>query len=313
MEMKHYVDISRLKAKYSEMFDIGEHVVVQTKVDGANASMTYDKETDSIVAFSRKTKLSETNNLRGFWEWTQRFPIEDIKEITEFGRYLVFGEWLVPHAVKYPDTAYNKFYMFDAYDCIKNCYIPYHEAWIIFGKLLIVAEKSNIEINFVPVLYDGKFNSWEDLMELMKLKTLGGQPVEEGIVIKTQDRLEDKENSRRPKYIKIVNEQFGEVHKGAKKPIDPEVLKQREEARNYVAQFATRRRIEKIILKLVDEGQLPIDWDETNMKEIAKIAPKLVYEDIKKEEPEAVLAIEGFGKFSGSITMEIIRSMLNER
>ena len=71
--------------------------------------------------------------------------------------------------------------------------------------------------------------------------------------------------------------------------------------------------IEKILLKLVDEGKLPIDWDETNMKEIGKTVPKLVFEDIRKEEPEAVLAIEGFGKFSGSITMEIIRSMLNER
>jgi len=313
MEMKHYVDISRLKAKYSEMFDVGEHIVAQSKLDGANGSFTYDVETDSIAAFSRKTRLSETNNLRGFWEWTQKFSLEDIKEITEFGRYLVFGEWLVPHAVKYPDTAYNKFYMFDVYDREKECYISYHDAWIIFGKLLLVAEKFNIEINFVPVLYDGKFNSWEDLMELMKLKTLGGQPAEEGIVIKTQDRLEDKENSRRPKYIKIVNEQFGEVHKGAKKPIDPEELKKREEARAYVAQFATRQRIEKIILKLIDEGQLPIDWDETNMKEISKTIPKLVFEDIRKEEPEAVFSIEGFGKFSGSITMEIIRSILNER
>lgn len=311
--MNKYVDISRLKAKYSEMFNVGEHIVAQTKVDGANSSFTYDVETNSIIAFSRKTQLSETNNLRGFWEWTQKFPLEDIKEITEYGRYIIFGEYLCPHSVKYPDTAYNKFYMFDAYDREKECYIPYHDAWVIFGKLLLVAEKSNIEINFVPVLYDGPFKSWEDLMELMKLKTLGGRPVEEGIVIKTQDRLEDKENSKRPKYIKIVNEQFGEVHKGAKKPVDPEELKKREEARAYVAQFVTRRRIEKILLKLVDEGRLPIDWDETNMKDISKTVPKLVFEDVKKEEPEAVLSVEGFGKFSGSITMEIIRLILNER
>jgi hypothetical protein len=75
----------------------------------------------------------------------------------------------------------------------------------------------------------------------------------------------------------------------------------------------TRRRIEKILEKLQDEGQLPIDWDETNMKDISKTVPKLVFEDVRKEEPEAVLAIDGFGKFSGSITMEIIRTILNER
>ena len=311
--MKKYLDIVRLKAKYNEIFDIGEHIIVESKIDGANASFTYDAELNSIIAFSRNTQLNEMNNLRGFWEWTQRFSLNDIKEITEEGRYIIFGEYLCPHAVVYPDTAYNKFYMFDIWDCTKECYIPYHDAWIIFGKLLVAAEKANVEINFVPVLYDGKFNSWEELMELMKLKTLGGQPCEEGIVIKTQDRLKDKENSKRPKNIKIVNEQFGEVHKGAKKPIDPEILKQREEARSYVAQFATRRRIEKILLKLVDEGKLPIDWDETNMKEISKTVPKLVFEDIRKEEPEVVLSVEGFGKFSGSITMEIIRLILNER
>jgi len=33
--MNKYVDISRLKAKYNEMFDVGEHIVVQAKVDGA--------------------------------------------------------------------------------------------------------------------------------------------------------------------------------------------------------------------------------------------------------------------------------------
>ena len=311
--MKKYLDIVRLKVKYNETFDVGEHIIVESKVDGANASFTYDAELNSIIAFSRNTQLNETNNLRGFWEWTQRFPLNDIKEITEEGRYIIFGEYLCPHTVKYPDSAYNNFYVFDVYDTQKNCYIPYHEVWVIFGKLLLAAEKTGIEICLVPLLYDGPFKSWEDLMELMKLKTLGGQPVEEGIVIKTQDRLEDKDNSSRPKYIKIVNEQFGEVHKGAKKPVDPEELKKREEARAYVAQFVTRRRIEKILEKLQDEGQLPIDWDETNMKDISKAVPKLVFEDVKKEEPEAVLAIDGFGKFSGSITMEIIRTILNER
>lgn len=312
MKQNKYVDIPRLKVKYNEVFDVGEHIVAQSKLDGANGSFSYEKEADSIAAFSRKTRLSETNNLRGFWEWTQKFPLEDIKEITEFGRYLVFGEWLVPHAVKYPDTAYNKFYMFDVYDREKECYIPYHDAWIIFGKLLLVAEKSNIEIDFVPVLYDGKFNSWEDLMELMKLKTLGGQPAEEGIVIKTQDRLEDKENSRRPKYIKIVNEQFGEVHNGAKKPIDPEILKQREEARAYVAQFATRQRIEKIILKAIDDKELHEDFDEMDLAWIAKNIPKRVYDDIIKEELDSISTIKNLGKYINSITMEHIKKMIRK-
>ena len=49
--MKKYVDIERLKVKYTEMFDIGEHIIVESKIDGANASFTYDEETDCIAAF----------------------------------------------------------------------------------------------------------------------------------------------------------------------------------------------------------------------------------------------------------------------
>ena len=55
MERKTYVDISRLKVAYSEMFDVGEHIVVQTKVDGANSSFTYDKDTRRIIEIAEYT------------------------------------------------------------------------------------------------------------------------------------------------------------------------------------------------------------------------------------------------------------------
>ena len=52
--MKHYMDIVRIKEKYANAFTLGENVIIQVKVDGSNASFTYDPTTNSILAFSRK-------------------------------------------------------------------------------------------------------------------------------------------------------------------------------------------------------------------------------------------------------------------
>lgn len=40
--MKKYVDIERFKEKYDTVFSIGEQVTITEKVDGSNASFTYD-------------------------------------------------------------------------------------------------------------------------------------------------------------------------------------------------------------------------------------------------------------------------------
>lgn len=42
MNQKKYVDIARLKASYSEAFEIGEEITLSEKVDGANASFSYE-------------------------------------------------------------------------------------------------------------------------------------------------------------------------------------------------------------------------------------------------------------------------------
>ena len=80
--MKHYIDIERFKTKNHDMFIAGEHIVIEEKVDGANASFTYDQEKDEVTAFSRKQELSFSNTLRGYWDWVQTLDKNIIKEIT---------------------------------------------------------------------------------------------------------------------------------------------------------------------------------------------------------------------------------------
>lgn len=70
----------------------------------------------------------------------------------------------------------------------------------------------------------------------------------------------------------------------------------------------------KILFKMVDEDIIPEDWDETHMATIAKNIGRRVYYDCVKEEQDVVEQVgELFGKFANSISMGIVRKLLNER
>lgn len=308
MEQKKYMDIQRLQVKYADVFTPGEHVVISEKIDGANSSFTYNKETDSAVAFSRKQELSETNTLRGFWNLVQTFSKDVVKTLTEDGRYIFFGEYLVSHTVPYLEPCYQKFYMFDVYDTVDEVWMPHSFTFNKFNA----AVSAGLDIKFVPVFFDGKFVSWEDLMLYVGTTALGGE-MGEGIVVKSQDRLNEND-PKKPIYLKIVSEKFSEVHSSKpRKTLSPEELKVREEGKEKVASIVTKRRAEKLLEKLVDEGVIPEDWDETNMGAIAKVIGKLMYEDCRKEEEETVLSIESFGKICNSITMAHVKEILKDR
>ena len=313
VEIRKYMDIERFKDKYAQMFTSGEKIVVESKIDGANSSIRFDPDSDKIIAFSRKTKLNEVNNLRGFWDFTQRLNPETVRQITKNGRYIIYGEWLCPHSVRYPEHRYNHWYVFDVFDTGTNQYLPYIDTLAIFSDLEKMAQRCGEVLYFVPVIYEGPFISWEHLMEFLKKDTTGAQPCEEGIVIKSQDRLGDK-GSKIPTCIKIVNERFSEVHNSKpKKPIDPTVLAAREAERQMIASVVTERRVAKILEKLIDEGIIPEDWDEKDMSVIAKNIGKLTYEDCIKEEPEVVAACELFGKTCSSLAMGYVKEWLKTR
>ena len=62
--------------------------------------------------------------------------------------------------------------------------------------------------------------------------------------------------------------------------------------------MVTEARVRKAILKLVDEGKLPAELGPKDMGAVMKQLPKLVFDDVLKEESEVVAQIgEGAGKF----------------
>lgn len=205
------------------------------------------------------------------------------------------------HTIKYPEDKYRKFYVFDVWDKDKEQYLPW-------DSVMLIARTFNLET--VPVFYDGPFISWEHIYSFVGKTEMGAMPCGEGCVIKSQDRLGEK-NSRLPAYVKIVSEQFSEVHKSKPhKEIDPEKIAAKQAMEELAATIVTERRIQKAIEKFIEDNLISSDWDEKNLGAIAKILPKAIYDDCIKEEPETVAQIENFGKICGSLSMKIARNLI---
>jgi hypothetical protein len=299
--MKKYMDIERLKDKYISAFIEGEHITITEKIDGANASIRYNPETDEVQCFSRRNELSPSLTLEGFWNYVQTLDKDIIKCATDNGRYIIFGEWLVKHSIRYPESKMKKFYMFDLYDTETEEYTKWEQ-------VKKVAEF--VGLTTVPIFYDGKFTTWDDVYSYLGKSEMCGEPSGEGIVVKSQDRLDNK-NSRTPCYVKIVTKEFSEVHKSKPhKEIDPEKVAQEQEMLELVATVVTPRRVEKTIQKFIEDELIPKDWDEHNLADLSKILPKAVCQDCVKEEKETVIKVEKFGKYCAKLCMQYARDMI---
>lgn len=305
MEQKKYVDIQRVKSAYADVF-INDIITITEKIDGSNSAMCYDAATDTVCAFSRRQPLNETRNLNGFYEWVMGIPKEVVIQLTENGKYILFGEWLVKNKIQYPNDKYKKFYLFDVMDTETEFYMPYNKVTETFEIL------KNYGSEIAPLFYYGKWVSWEHVQSFVGKTELDAMPCGEGVVVKTQTRLNDVRNSRRPKYLKVVSEHFAEVQK-TKAPVDPEILKAREAQRELAATIVTRRRVEKTLMRMCEDGIIPYEWDAHDISTIARHINKLMYQDCIKEEPETVALVENFGKVCAGLTMNHVREILNEK
>lgn len=294
------MDIERLKDKYIDGFQQGDYIVVQEKIDGANFSIRYDEETDSVRAFSRKKTLDLGNNLRGAWEWSQKLDKNLIKDV--LGNTLVlFGEWLVSHTIVYPDDRYQNAYFYDVWDTENEKYLAQDKVEEIVKHLGLI---------YVPVFYKGEFQSWEHLKQFVGRTDLGGENGE-GIVVKNMTRLNDP-NTRLPFYTKIVADKFAE--KKSVKKFDDTKIERRAKLQAIVESVVTEARVTKLVHKMVDEGIITEDWDEHDMSVIARNIGREVYYDCVKEEPETVeLVGDTFGKFASGTAMKIVKIMLNNK
>lgn len=303
MEQKKFMDISRMKENTeltnanTDGFHVGDHVVIQTKFDGANASFRYNKETGKLVSFSRKQKLTYENTLSGFWNYIETL---DTEKFNEYPNYVFFGEWAVKNKIVYKPEYRKIWLMYDIYDIEKQCYLQQ-------SKVKELAEL--LGFPYINTWYDGEFISWDHVKSFLD-KVIYSESIEEGIVIKNMTELNNP-NTRTPFVLKIVNDKFSEVMKNKKKIVDPAIEEEKAKAQDIVNQIVTRRRVEKEIYKMRDEGILPEKIESKDMKIVARNLPKRVYEDCVKEEKESIEAAgEYFGKLCNSTAMSHAKNII---
>lgn len=298
------MDISRVKfgdeltPSNTGGFEVGDIIQITEKWDGSNASIRYDIETGKFVAFSRRLELTFNNTLNGFWNYVQSLNSEDYKDTPN---YVIFGEQGVKNAIRYNQDAYGKWYVYDIYDVEKEEYLPQTEV------------KKFVEehgLTYIHVLYEGEFISWDHCKTFCNSPAYGDK--QEGIVIKNQTKLNNP-YSRTPFVLKIVNDCFSEVKKDnhRQKMEDPQKIKEREHAQNIIDMVVTKRRVEKEIYKMRDEGIVPEKISPSDMKIVAQNLPKRIYKDCLKEERELVeSAGEYFGKMCSSKAMCFAREII---
>lgn len=255
--MRKYESIKRHgKQGTNAMFESGEKLIIEEKLDGANASMML--EDGKVRCFSRNQELDEHNTLRGFYQYAQEFA-----DRLEEG-FIYYGEWLAPHKIKYDEEAYKKFYLFDVFDIASDKYLPIRKITRI-GRMA--------DMSFVPHFSLGIFSSVEEVMEYVGKSKLGEKG--EGIVIKYW-------NSDKRDILKIVTPEFQEAM--GVKPTKPK----KDMLQKFVEANVTEARIEKLILKLVDAGTLPEEFDITDTGAILKALGSSVYEDVMAEERDVL-------------------------
>ena len=305
MEQKHFMEISYVKEQDTDLtlantkgFEVGDQIVIQEKVDGTNASFTYDKENDMLIAFSRRNELNYNNTLRGFWNWIQEL---DLDTFSKYPDYVFFGEWLISHKIQYKQDAYKKFYFYDVWDRENECYLTQ-------DKVKKLAEE--LGLDYVKTYYVGPFISWDHCRSFMNESDIAIEEPE-GVVVKNQTKIHNLSNSRIPFVLKIVNEKFSERMKTKEKIIDPEKEVAKDKAILIAQEIVTRNRIEKEIYKMIDDGILPEKIEPEDMKIVAMNLPKRIYQDCVKEEPEMVKdAGEYFGKVCSSMSMTYARNII---
>ena len=123
--MKHFVDIEvaritddEFKTNNVSKFAIGDHINIQEKIDGANASIAWDKEENTLKAFSRKRELTFQNTLQGFWNYVQNMP-RDVNVWFAMNQNMVmFGEWNIGcNKIKDYDDKYKQIWIvYDIYN-----------------------------------------------------------------------------------------------------------------------------------------------------------------------------------------------------
>lgn len=147
-------DLSR--AGFAEIS--GRHLVVEEKVDGANAALSFDAE-GRLLLQSRGHYLTGGGRERHFdalkrWAHERSAALKDILG----SRFIVYGEWLYAKHTVYYDALPHYFLEFDVLDTERDEFLSTPRRRALLGPLGLAS---------VPVLHEGPVASPEALKAMI--------------------------------------------------------------------------------------------------------------------------------------------------
>ena len=247
-----FVKYPKVHALYKEECDgiLEQQVIVQEKIDGANVSIWLDNGV--VKCGSRTRELPEDESFNGFTEWVAN-SLEVKKYLEAFPEHRLYGEWLVPHTIKYNETNYKTFWLFDiatAFEINEDSDDRNRIEWM--PQEIVESTANEGGFNYPQIFYTGMANK-EKLEEFVGTSNIGDKG--EGVVIKPL-RLDWRNKFTNFCYGKVVTQEFKEdnatVFGGNNKHSDTY------EEQFFVNKLVTIAGVKKVMNKLtaeLDEGR----------------------------------------------------------
>ena len=177
------------------------------KIDGTNACVYLSDDGSELKFGSRKRELSLLNDNADFalsmsnGKGDKNSIYEELLSyLRKHPKYIVYGEWLVPHTIRrYSIDAWKKLYLFDVYDTETQKYLPY-DIWT--DEL-----KDYKSISIIPLIAKLENPTLDDIKVLLNEtgKYLVTDGLGEGIVIKNYDFIN---RFGRTTWAKLLTEDF---------------------------------------------------------------------------------------------------------
>ncbi len=273
MEFKKYQHVERFGTSEVEKIEFGTCYVFP-KIDGTNASIWI--ENGILQVGSRKRHLTIEKDNAGFLAWVKNQK-NILDYLTENPTHRLFGEWLVPHALKtYKDNAWEKFYIFDVVTDRKKEQFT-HDAdekfnYLHYDDYKILLEKHKLDyLPYIAKITNGSYEQFVNQLKHNVFLLQEGKGIGEGIVIKNYDFVN---KYGRVTWAKIVTSEFKEKH--AKVHGGHEIKGKKMIEEEIAIEFTTKAICEKVYSKIKNDKGF-----------VSSSIPRLlntVFHDIIKEE-----------------------------
>lgn len=154
-------------------------LLIEEKVDGANIGFHIRGSDHRIIAQNRSHYISSHYHpqFAPLDKWIAKHT-EDLWELLEPDRTILYGEWLYATHSVYYDALPDYFIAYDLYDVVTKTFLPREELAVRIART---------KLHQVPLIYEGIVESQDHLRALVNGTSEYGAPKREGIVIRLCD------------------------------------------------------------------------------------------------------------------------------